>query len=241
MTTPDPSTHTPDVSDYQSPHGATHYAQHADASPFNAGYERPAIRDLLGDVSGLRVLDAGCAAGGNLTWLVDQGAHPVGIDLSVPLLRLARQRTPQAAVLCSDFSNLPFADHSFDIVFSSLALHYVAHWHDPLEEFGRVLVPGGRLVLSVHHPVWDWPQHDPADYFSTGWIEQNWSLAGGHQLAVRYHRKTLAEVISEVAARFRIREVREPQPQEWVREEFPDEHATLSRTPTFLFIDAVAD
>jgi ubiquinone/menaquinone biosynthesis C-methylase UbiE len=232
---------TSDVTDYQSQHGAIHYAQHADASPYNAGYERPAIREILGDVQGLRVLDAGCAAGGNLAWLVDQGAHPVGVDLSVPLLRLARGRVQEAPVACADFTHLPFADHSFDVVFSSLALHYVADWQHPLNEFSRVLAPGGRLVLSVHHPMWDWPQHDPSDYFSTGWIEQNWSLTGGHELAVRYHRKTLGEVISAVAATFRIRAVSEPQPQDWVREQFPDTHARLSRTPTFLFIDAVSD
>jgi ubiquinone/menaquinone biosynthesis C-methylase UbiE len=48
---------------------------------------------------------------------------------------------------------LPFADDTFDDVVVSLVLHYLRDWTAPLAELRRVLKPGGRLVLSVNHPV----------------------------------------------------------------------------------------
>ncbi len=56
------------------------YAARVDAKPHNAYYERPATLSLLPDVSGRRVLDAGCGPGVYAEWLADRGAEVVAFD-----------------------------------------------------------------------------------------------------------------------------------------------------------------
>ena len=48
---------------------------------------------------------------------------------------------------------LPFADAKFDDVIASLVLHYLEDWAGPLAELRRVLKSGGRLIVSVIHPL----------------------------------------------------------------------------------------
>jgi SAM-dependent methyltransferase len=50
-------------------------------------------------------------------------------------------------------SPLPFPDAAFDGVIASLVLHYLEDWGPALTELRRVLVPGGRLVVCVDHPL----------------------------------------------------------------------------------------
>ena len=61
-------------------------------SPFNAYYERPATKTLLGEVSAKRVLEVGCGAGPLTEWLADQGATVTAIDVRTEMVRLARAR-----------------------------------------------------------------------------------------------------------------------------------------------------
>ena len=59
---------------------AESYAEHARESVYNALYDRPAVLDLLGDVTGLRVLDAGCGPGYYAEELVRRGARVTAFD-----------------------------------------------------------------------------------------------------------------------------------------------------------------
>jgi SAM-dependent methyltransferase len=113
---------------------------------------------LLGEVSGRRVLEIGCGAGQCGRWLVSQGAHTVGFDLSIRQLDHAariNQRTGVALPLVNaDAQRLPFASRTFDVACSSYgALPFIADLPAVMSEVTRVLRPGGRLVFSVSHPV----------------------------------------------------------------------------------------
>gem|GEM_PF-2400771 len=129
-------------------------AEHTRTNAYSAHDERPAIRALLGPVAGFRVLDAGCAAGEHALWLVDSGATVTAIDISDAMLHLARTRLDgRALVLAADLAEpLPFARASFDVIFRSLTLHYVLDWERMFAELPRIVVPGGTLVVSTHHP-----------------------------------------------------------------------------------------
>jgi len=79
----------------------------------------------------------------------------LGMDLSRTVLRAARRRSPQAAMVQADVRQLPFADASVGGVLSTSTLD---HFHDPqdlarsLREIGRVLRPGGKLLLTLDNP-----------------------------------------------------------------------------------------
>ena len=113
---------------------ADSYAAENESSLLNAYYERPAMIGLAGNVTGHRVLDAGCGSGPLSAALSAKGAIMSGFDASPAMLELARQRLGATADLyVADLSQpLPFADDSFDDVVSSLVLHYLEDWSAPL-------------------------------------------------------------------------------------------------------------
>ena len=84
-----------------------------------------------------------------------KGAVLSGFDLSPAMVKLARQRLGEDAdVRVVDLgAPLPYPDDAFDLVVASLYLHYVEDWASALAELRRVLRPGGRLTVSIIHPM----------------------------------------------------------------------------------------
>ena len=122
--------------------------------------EWPALRALLPPLRGLAVLDLGCGFGWFCRWARAQGAARVhGIDVSERMLARARAATPEPEIIYAraDMETLDLPDASFDVVYSSLALHYVERLDRLMSEVHRTLLPGGRLVFSVEHPIFTAP------------------------------------------------------------------------------------
>ncbi|MCC5951794.1 MAG: class I SAM-dependent methyltransferase [Acidimicrobiia bacterium] len=190
------------------------YAAHADESPWNRWYERPALDRLLTDdeLAGALVLDAACAAGAASEQLRHRGAAVIGVDSSHPMARLAlARRNGPTGVVSTDLEGpLPFADHSFDVVYSSLTVHYLADLGTAFRELARVLRPGGILVLSTHHPF-DEALRVAAhrsrmqidSYFRTGTVTEQWAI-GGQPLGRWLVERLSLESLSAVRARRRV-------------------------------------
>jgi SAM-dependent methyltransferase len=114
----------------------------------------PACLDAL-NVSGKRVLEIGLGQGSDAERLIRRGAIWSGIDLTSESVERVRTRLmlrelpygelPQGSVL-----DLPFADNSFDLVFSHGVLHHVPDIKQGQSEIHRVLRPGGELVIMVY-------------------------------------------------------------------------------------------
>jgi SAM-dependent methyltransferase len=118
--------------------------------------EWPALAAMLPDLRGRRVLDLGCGFGWFCRWARERGAVRIeGIDVSERMLARARAETADAAISYTraDLERLALAASDYDLIYSSLALHYVADLGRLLSEVRRALAPGGRLVFSVEHPV----------------------------------------------------------------------------------------
>src|SRR6185437_12156558 len=95
------------------------YAARNSVGAFNAYYERPATIELLGQVGGRRVLEAGCGAGQLTAWLVEHGAVVTAFDVSPVMAGLARERAAgRAQVMVADLGGpLSFAaSGGFDLV-----------------------------------------------------------------------------------------------------------------------------
>jgi len=105
--------------------------------------------------SGLDVLDAGCGTGFLAFEFQSRGHRVIGVDFAREMIELARRK---AVVLQADMrleegdaENLPFDSHSFDIVVSRHVLWTLPHPEAAIEEWIRVLRPGGRLVVIDGH------------------------------------------------------------------------------------------
>jgi ubiquinone/menaquinone biosynthesis C-methylase UbiE len=97
-------------------------------------------------------LDAGCGTGFQTALLDALGYRAHGVDLSPGLLAVAHARLPRATFVRGRLEALPYGDGSFDAVTCcGSTLSFVADPATALAELGRVLRPGGRLVLEVEH------------------------------------------------------------------------------------------
>lgn len=113
------------------------------------------VRETLAPPSGRpagRALDAGCGTGYQTRLLEALGYRTHGLDLSAGLLRVARRRHPRVALVHGDLEALPYAADAFDAVCCCGST--LAFLGDPacgVAELGRVLRPGGRLLLECEH------------------------------------------------------------------------------------------
>ena len=123
--------------------------------------EWPALRAMLPNLRGLRVLDLGCGFGWFCRWARSQGAAQVlGVDVSEKMLARARAETgdPAIAYVRADLERVQLTAGAFELVFSSLAFHYLEDLERLLSEVHRALVPGGHLVFSAEHPIYTAPR-----------------------------------------------------------------------------------
>ncbi|MFP4567844.1 MAG: class I SAM-dependent methyltransferase [Candidatus Woesearchaeota archaeon] len=125
---------------------------------FNRDIEVPAMIKLIGDVKNKIILDMGCGFADHAMHLSKKGYKKlVGFDLSDGLISVAQaQNIRDASFYVGDMSKkLNHASSSFDIVYSSLAIHYVSNINFLFKEVSRVLKKGGVFCFSTIHPVFN--------------------------------------------------------------------------------------
>jgi SAM-dependent methyltransferase len=109
--------------------------------------EYVAVHQCLGIGDGDRVLDVACGAGLAMELATVRGAVCAGIDASPRLVAVANDRNPDSDVRVGDMERLPWTDESFDVVTSFRGI-----WGTTpaaMDEARRVLVPGGRVAITV--------------------------------------------------------------------------------------------
>ncbi|MDT4894667.1 MAG: hypothetical protein QOE97_3702 [Pseudonocardiales bacterium] len=178
---------------------------------------------LLGDdLTGRRVLEIGCGAAMCSRWLAARGIEVLASDLSAGMLRHARagaERTGiEVPLVQADAQHLPFADNSFDIVFTAFgAVPFVEDSGAVMGEVARVLRAGGRWVFSTTHPIrWSFPDDPGPDGLTatmaywdrTPYVE----FAADRSPTYVEHHRTLGDRVREIAAAgFRLVDLVEPE------------------------------
>ncbi len=119
--------------------------------PANTPFPLEYAYHLLGDVTGLDVLDYGCGAGENSALIATHGGKPIGVDISPELIHLANRRMILHGFTDYDFKvgsahELPIEDDSIDVVFGMAILHHLDLSLASSEVF-RVLKDGGRAIF----------------------------------------------------------------------------------------------
>lgn len=220
-------------------HFARRYGATIETHPTRLHYESPALLNLIPPVAGQAVLDAGCGAGGYTEWLIMQGAQVTAFDLMPDFVTMTRERVgDQAEVRQADLAQpLDFAaDASFDLVLSSLVLHYLADWSAVFQELYRVLKPGGSLVFSTMHPLTDAPA---LNYFETALYEMVWENFGKPYPVMKVYHRPLSAMLNPLsAAGFMLHQLVEPLPLPELAVASPDEYAFLQQKPIFLLVQA---
>jgi|SRR5688572_21803766 len=116
--------------------------------------ELPVVRELLGDVAGLRVADIGCGTGRHALRMSAAGATVTGVDFSAGMLAVLRGKaTREVAVVEHDLRlGIPLPDASFDRVLCCLVLEHMPDLVATFAELARICVPGGHVIVTDLHP-----------------------------------------------------------------------------------------
>ncbi|HUB91789.1 MAG TPA: class I SAM-dependent methyltransferase [Dyella sp.] len=217
----------------------------------SAVYEWPAFQRLLpASLDGLRILDLGCGLGYFAREAVARGARSVlGVDLSQRMLDQARTLGGDHAITYLRAALEEFVPGTavFDLVVSSLALHYVADYRLLVKRVATALVPGGRFAFSVEHPIFTaqgssaWATnadgaklHWPVDrYRDEGERRTHWFVDD----VVKYHRTIETYVNGLLEAGLVLARLEEPEATPAELTEHP-EWLDERRRPPFLLMAA---
>lgn len=129
----------------------------------NAAGEWHELRKLFPDFHGKRVLDLGCGYGWHCRYAADHGASEVvGIDASTKMIQKAKSMTDQAQIHYHvlDMMAMDQLVGSFDVVISSLAVHYIKDYAGLIDLIKAKLIPNGKLIISVEHPIFTAEGHE---------------------------------------------------------------------------------
>lgn len=223
--------------------------------PFQTELTDPALLDLVGDPTGLEILDAGCGEGQLARRLGAAGVrHVHGVDTCGEFIAAARShpghRPESASYYHADVAGLPLADDSVDLVVANRLPNGLSKPEERFGEFARVLRPSGRLILLSMHPCFYVARTERSaaeagkiatdDYFGERTVEQRFRVAGRVSPASSVQRLfSLETYIGMIAAAgFVITQVREPRPTSQQRREDPWWDDNYVR-PLFLLLECV--
>ena len=132
--------------------GYTKWAPRYDGPNPAIEVEEPIVRSIVGQLEPGVALDAACGTGRHAAMLADLGWHVIGVDATPAMLEVAKAKMAEADFRAGRLEALPVEDASVDVVTCALALTHVEELGPVINEFARVLKPGGRIVLSDIHP-----------------------------------------------------------------------------------------
>lgn len=185
------------------------------------------LKKLLPDFNGKRVLDLGCGYGWHCIYAMENGASSVvGVDISHKMLETAKEKThySQIEYQCCAIEDVDFPAESFDVILSSLALHYIETYEELIKNLYRMLEPNGTLIFTVEHPIFtaygtqDWFYNDKGEILH--FPVDNYSYEGKRtaiflgEKVTKYHRTLTTYLNTLLTNGFFINHVVEPQPTE---------------------------
>lgn len=163
--------------------------------------------DLLPPPGRLTV-DVGCGEGRLTRALAAAGYRVVGADTASPLVKAAFTHPHSAPAVVADATRLPLPDESADLVIAFMCLHDFDDMSAAVAEAARILTPGGRFAIALHHPF------VTARFAGTYIAEQRYTLTvQNNDASMTYegtHRPLTAYGKALTAAGFVIETIREP-------------------------------
>lgn len=212
-------------------------------------FEIPALFSLLPDLTGKKILDLGCGFGEHCKQFIGYGAQKVvGIDISEKMLEVAKKENSDSKItyLHMPMEEIDTINERFDVVVSSLALHYVEDFEGVVQGIYHLLDEGGVFVFSQEHPLCTchsggdrWTRDEAgnklhlnlADYGIEGERESVWFVDD----VKKYHRTFCTIINTLIEAGFTIEKMVEPLPADEILEQYPV-YRDLFHKPDFLLL-----
>jgi SAM-dependent methyltransferase len=183
--------------------------------------EWPAVRALLPDLHGMRIVDLGCGFGWFARWAKEHGAaHVLGLDLSENMIGRAKIATNDPAIhyAIADLDRVELSEASFDFAYSSLALHYIVDFYRLAKTLHRALVPNAQFVFTIEHPIFMAPANPGWSVDKDGhrtWPVNRYSVEGPRTTSwltegvVKHHRTIGTTINTLIRVGFTVRHVQE--------------------------------
>lgn len=127
-------------------------------TPHHQKILNPCIEQLMGNVEGRRILDAGCGEGYLSRYYAQKGAEVIAVDFSSELIEIGKRYSKELPItfLIGDLCSLEtLHDEDFDIILCNLVLLNLDCLEKSLQEFHRLLRPKGFVVFSIVHPAFN--------------------------------------------------------------------------------------
>lgn len=212
-------------------------------------FEIPALFSLMPDLRGKKVLDLGCGFGEHCKRFIEDGACQVtGIDISEKMLAVAEKENsdPRISYICMPMEDIGRLNGQFDMVVSSLALHYVEDFSGVVKNVYKILCEGGIFLFSQENPLCTchsggdrWTRDEKGEKIYVNLM--NYGIEGERESVwfvdhvKKYHRTFSTIVNTLIEAGFTIEKLVEPLPTAGLLEEHP-EYRDLLHKPDFLLI-----
>jgi 2-polyprenyl-3-methyl-5-hydroxy-6-metoxy-1,4-benzoquinol methylase len=213
--------------------------------------EKPAILSLLPDLTNKKILDLNCGRGDYCRIFSKMGAEKVvGIDTSKKLLESAKSTNNAGNItyINLDMNDIYKLEEKYDIVFSSLEVHYISDFRQLLFNINNLLEEDGYFIFSQEHPLSTAPisgihwtrdermnilHYDLTDYRRDGERIISWIVNG----ITKYHR-CFSEIVNSILEEgFVLERMLEPIPPKDLIEKLPYYEKSLHK-PNYLLIKA---
>lgn len=177
--------------------------------------------DLIGDVEGLRVLDAGCGEGFVARVLQRRGGIVTAIDVAANLVEKGRKKNGSGIhYMVADLSKpLPQFEGQFDVVASYFVLNDVPDYKGFISTIGSVTKVGGRAIFGLNNPYSAVLREKAETYFDSGTVRLYQGMSSSGVRVYHYHRTMGDYIKAFTKSGFLLRSLIEPRPNPQESEE----------------------
>lgn len=215
--------------------------------------ENPIMKNLLPDLTNKRILDLGCGDGNMDRYFLEKGAiRVVGVDISKNMIELAKKLSKSSRI---DYKIMSMEDISeiedkFDIVYSSLAFHYVKDFDKLINDINKLLKDDGILIFSQESPLMTAITYTNSEQKNKVEIDNkryyllsDYAIEGerckkwNNVFVTKYHR-TFASVVSTlIKNKFQILDFKDSYATEYAIK-MNEKYVSEKDRPMFLFVKA---
>ncbi|MBY7143944.1 class I SAM-dependent methyltransferase [Virgibacillus sp. NKC19-3] len=216
---------------------------------YNNFVEQPAIKSIISSLKGKSVLDLGCGDGHFSKYCIENGAESViGVDISNNMIDRAKRinKDNHIEFLCMPMEDLKLSNQKFDLIISSLSIHYVEDYAELVRKINRLLKTNGEFIFSTEHPIvtarkgnnhWIKTKEGHKlhwafdNYQEEGMREHDWYVDG----VVVYHRTISTLINTLIESGLVLDEIIEPQSTSAGLKQMP-KLINEKRRPSFIII-----